>query len=305
MTTVRSRVSTKPRLFPKSLRGSDQRSWYLLIGPPFVILFLLTIVPLVMSLYTSLLKWNLGDPAGPSFVGIQNFVQLASDPTFWHSIFLTIYQVGGTVIAQLILGIAIALLLAQDFRGSKFLRAVYLIPMMLTPVVVGMTWRMLFNTNFGMVNYLLSLIGIAPVDWLGNANTAMPAVIGTDVWFSTPFVVIIMLAGLNSIPPEVYEAAKCDGAGGMKMFWNITLPLMRPMILLAVLFRVMDAIRRFDTIFVMTGGGPGNATETLDLHAYFTAFDSLQVGKGAAIAIVMLALIFAVSMPILRNIQKS
>ncbi len=287
------------------LKKDNHFSWYLLIGPPFVILFLLTAVPLVLNIYTGLLDWNLGDPAGSDFVGLQNYLDLAVDPAFWNSMWLTTYQVVGTVSIQVTIGIGIALLLSQDFRGAQFLRSVYLIPMMTTPVVVGLMWRMLYNTDSGMVNYLFSLVGIGPVDWLGDANTAMPALIGADVWLSTPFVVVIMLAGLRSIPTEVYEAAQVDGASGAKMFWNITLPLLKPMILLAVLFRVMDAIRRFDTIYVMTGGGPGNSTETLDLFAYFNAFTYLEVGKGAAIATVMLLIIFLVSLPILRQAQKS
>jgi multiple sugar transport system permease protein len=287
------------------LRQDNKFSWFLLIGPPFILLFLLTAVPLVLSLYTSMLDWNLADPAGAVFVGLQNFADLAVDKAFWNSMGLTAYQVIGTVSIQLVFGTIIALLLAQDFKGGQFLRSVYLIPMMTTPVVVGLMWRMLYNTDSGMVNYILGLVGIAPVNWLGDASTAMPALIAADVWLSTPFVVVILLAGLRSIPGEVYEAAQMDGASGFKMFWQITLPLLTPMIMLAVLFRVMDAIRRFDTIYVMTGGGPGNATETLDLFAYFNAFTYLEVGKGAAIATVMLLIIFLVSLPILRQAQKS
>lgn len=303
-TSVPPRVIVKP-VKPSFFRRDDNSTWYLLIGVPFALLFLLTAVPLAVSIYTSLLDWNLGDPAGATFVGVQNFIDLATDGAFWHAILLTGYQVVVTVVVQVTLGTAIALLLAQDFRGAQFLRSVYLIPMMTTPVVVGLMWRMLYNTDSGMINYLLSVVGIEPVNWLGNAATAMPAVIASDVWLSTPFVVVIMLAGLRSIPGEVYEAAQMDGATGWRLFWNITLPLLKPMIMLAVLFRTMDAIRRFDTIYVMTGGGPGNATETLDLFAYFNAFSYLEVGKGAAIAMVMLLIIFVVSLPILRNIQKA
>lgn len=306
MTSLENRGRTSIYSSARGLLKKDNHfAWYILIGPPFVILFLLTAVPLVLNIYTGLLDWNLGDPAGSVFVGLQNYFDLAVDPAFWNSMWLTAYQVVGTVSIQLVIGIAIALLLSQDFRGAQFLRSVYLIPMMTTPVVVGLMWRMLYNTDSGMINYLLSLVGIAPVNWLGDASTAMPALIGADVWLSTPFVVVIMLAGIRSIPTEVYEAAQVDGASGSKMFWNITLPLLKPMILLAVLFRVMDAIRRFDTIYVMTGGGPGNSTETLDLFAYFNAFTYLEVGKGAAIATIMLLIIFLISLPILRQAQKS
>jgi len=300
-----SRTSSGSRWSSTGILKKDNNStWFLLIGPPFVILFLLTAVPLVLSLYTALLDWNLADPAGATFVWFGNFVELAGDPGFWNAIGLTAYQVIVTVTIQVAFGLAIALLLSQDFRGAGFLRSVYLIPMMTTPVVVGLLWRMLYNTDSGAINGALALFGIPPVNWLGDAALAMPSVIAADVWLSTPFVVVILLAGLRSIPSEVYEAAQMDGASGWGMFWHITLPLLRPMIMLALLFRIMDAIRRFDTIYVMTGGGPGNATETLDLFGYFNAFTYLEVGKGAAVATIMLLIIFAVSFPILRRLQK-
>jgi multiple sugar transport system permease protein len=297
----RAPAGTPPR---RGWSTDGNLTWFLLIGPPFAVLFLLTAVPLVLSLYTALLDWNLADPDGAVFVGLQNFIDLAGDQAFWHAMGLTAYQVVATVSVQLVLGLVIALLLAQNFRGAGFLRSVYLIPMMTTPVVVGLLWRMLYNTDSGAINAALGLVGIPPVDWLGNAALAMPSVIIADVWLSTPFVVVILLAGLRSIPTEVYEAGQVDGASGWRMFWHITLPLLRPMILLALLFRVMDAIRRFDTIYVMTGGGPGNATETLDLFGYFNAFTYLEVGKGAAIATVMLVIIFLVSLPLLRRLRR-
>lgn len=281
----------------------EAASFYLLIGLPFLVLFLVTFVPLTVALWTSLLDWNLADPAGAVFVGLENFTALAGDPAFWHALLLTAYQVSATVALQFALGMPIALLLARRFRGVKVLRSLYIIPMMTTPVVVGLMWRMLLGTDSGLVNYALSLVGIGPVDWLGDAGTAMPAVIGADLWLSTPFVVIILLAGLQSIPQEVYEAASVDGAGGLRVFLHITLPLLKPMIFLALLFRVMDAIRRFDTIYTMTGGGPGNATETLDLHAYFAAFRDLEIGKGAAMAMVMLLIIMVFSGFLLARVR--
>lgn len=306
MTLQRTRpASARDAGRPGPVRRDGAWTWYILIGPPFALLFLLTAAPLAVSLYTSLLKWNLGNPVGPSFIGLQNFIDLATDSSFWHSLGLTGYQVVVTVVIQLVLGTLIALLLNQDFRGSNLLRSVYLIPMMTTPVVVGLMWRLLYNTDSGMVNYLISLVGIGKVDWLGNSATAMPAVIGADVWLSTPFVVVLILAGLRSVPSEVYEAAQMDGANSWKAFWGVTLPLLKPMILLTILFRVMDAIRRFDTIYIMTGGGPGNSTETLDLHAYFYAFTYLDIGKGSAMATVLLAIIFGSSFFVLRRLQRA
>ncbi len=293
----------------RGLGGGFQRdgnlTWFILIGPPFLILFALTAVPLVLAIYTSLLDWNLADPTGATFAWFQNFIELAGDGAFWHALGLTAYQVIATVAIQVAFGLAIALLLAREFVGAGVIRSLYLIPMMTTPVVVGLLWRMLYNSDSGAINGILGTLGIPPVDWLGDASLAMPSVIVADVWLSTPFVVVILLAGLRSISGEVYEAAQMDGASGWKMFWHVTLPLLKPMITLALLFRVMDAIRRFDTIYVMTGGGPGNSTETLELFGYFNAFSYLEVGKGAAIAVVMLLIIFFISLPLLKRSQRA
>lgn len=286
--------------------GEDNNQiFFWLMFPSFLILFSITILPLIGSILSSLLEWNLSKPNERSFIGLQNFIELFTDGDFWYSAFLTLYQVGGTVIGQLILGTLMALLLARQFRGVKFLRSLYLIPMMTTPIVAGLIWKMLFNTERGMINYFLSFIGIDGPNWLGNSDLAMPAIIITDLWLSTPFVTIILLAGIMSISTDYTDAAKVDGANAFQSFWHITLPLLKPMIWLALLFRVMDAIKRFDTIYVMTGGGPGRSTETLDLHAYFYAFEYLDIGHGAAVAIIMLIIMFTLSLFILRSAQRS
>jgi len=292
----------------KTLFGTDKdnnRIFYWLMIPSFLILFLITVFPLLGALFSSLLDWNLAKPDERSFIGLQNFIKLFMENDFWYSVFLTLYQVGGTVIGQLILGMLIALLLARQFKGVKILRSLYLIPMMTTPVVAGLIWKMMLNTDRGIVNYFLSFIGVQDLDWLGDGRLAMPAIILSDLWLSTPFVTVILLAGIMSISTDYIDAAKMDGASGFRIFWHITLPLLKPMILLALLFRVMDAIKRFDTIYVMTGGGPGRSTETLDLFAYFQAFDYLHVGYGSAIAIVMLIIMFISSMFILRSVQRN
>jgi len=287
------------------LEKDNNRILFWLMIPSFLILFIITIFPLIGSFLSSLFKWNLANPDQRDFIGLQNFIRLFTEGDFWYSVFLTLYQVIGTVVGQLILGMLIALLLARKFKGVKILRSLYLIPMMTTPIVAGLIWKMLFNPERGMINYILSFIGINDINWLGNSNLAMPAIIITDLWLSTPFVTVILLAGIMSIPKDYTEAAKIDGAGAFRSFWHITLPLLKPMIWLALLFRVMDAIKRFDTIYVMTGGGPGRSTETLDLYAYFQSFDYLNIGYGASIAIIMLIIMFILSMFILRSVQKS
>ncbi|WP_099355252.1 carbohydrate ABC transporter permease [Fredinandcohnia onubensis] len=292
------------RKWTDAFRSDSASVYYLLIGPPFLILFSLTAGPLIVSVFMSLLDWNLAKPTDIDFIGLGNFMNMIVDMNFWNAILLTIYQVGATVIGQLILGIGIALLLSREFKGVQLLRSLYLIPMMTTPIVVGMTWRMLFNTDMGIINYFLSLIGISPINWLGSSTYAMPSIILTDLWLSTPFVAVILIAGLQSLPKEPIEAAKIDGATTFQIFYHIILPLLKPIIWLAVLFRTMDAIRRFETIFVMTAGGPGNSTETLNLHAYFHAFKYLEIGYSSALSVLMLIIIFTSSMVILRKVQQ-
>lgn len=284
----------------------DSNVWFytLLIGPPFLVLFLLTAGPLIFSVGIGFYDWNLAKPNSRAFIGLDNFVNMVQDAKFWKATWLTVYQVSVTVIGQVILGMAIALLLYREFKGVKILRSIYMIPMMATPIVVGLVWRMLYSTDAGVFNYWLGKLGIPAINWLGSPSWAMPSVIITDWWMSTPFVTIIILAGLQGMSHEPVEAAYIDGANKWQTFRMVILPLMKPIILLAVLFRTMDAIRRFDTIYVMTSGGPGNATETLNLHAYFHAFNYLNVGYSSALSSVMLIVIFVSSLLILRSIQK-
>ncbi len=304
--TNRNRSTGPKRLSLSALLANDSSTTYnVLLIVPFAILFALTAIPLVASLVISLFDWNLVDPAGPQFIGLGNYADMLGSSAFWQAVGATVYQVGGTVLGQMVLGLTVALLLSRQFRGARLLRSLYLLPMMMTPVVVGLMWRMLFDSERGMVNYLLSLVGVSGPNWLGDPAWAMPSVIISDLWLSTPFVATILLAGILSVSPTLYEAARIDGANAFQMFRWITLPVLKPMIYLALLFRLMDAIKRFDSIFVMTGGGPGNATETLDLHAYFEAFQNLEIGYGAAIAAVLLIMMFGSSMIILRNVDRT
>ncbi len=282
----------------------DKVESFILIAPSFLLLFILTIVPLVFSVGISLFDYSLLSASSATFVGLDNFVRAFNDSKFWDSVVVTIIQVVATVVGQMVCGMLVALLLSREFKGVKIARALYMIPMMITPVVSGIMWRMLFNTDLGMVNYLLSLIGIDKIDWLGNASTALITIIITDIWMSTPFVSIILLAGIQAISKDYYEASRIDGANILQQFAAITLPLVKPMLLLALLFRIMDAIRRFDSIMAMTAGGPGNATETLNLFAYFQGFTFWHIGYSSALSFIMLVIIFTVSVIMLNRINN-
>ncbi|GAA3401096.1 carbohydrate ABC transporter permease [Paenibacillus hodogayensis] len=298
-----------PTQLPRSKKWGGNQSrdgmvLLLLIAPAFIILLVLSMGPLLHSLYTGMFDWNMSKPT-KTFVGFGNYKEILQDTFFWNALLNTLYQVVGTVGIQLLVGLVIALLLNRTFKGVKVLRSLYLLPMMTTPIVVGLVWRMLFNPELGMINYYLGKIGITGPNWLGDPGWAMPSIILSDVWLSTPFLTMILLAGLQTLPADPYESAELDGANRFQMFWYVTLPLLKPYIYMALLFRMMDAIKRFDTIYIMTGGGPGNKTETLNIYIYHQAFEFLKTGYAAALSNVMLVIILLVSVYFLRQIQKS
>ena len=284
--------------------SQDRLYFLILIGPPFLIIFLLTIVPFVYSLLLSTWKLNLAMPGSERFVGIGNYVKmLTADYNFWTIMRNTAIQVFGTVSLQIVLGLFLALLFAREARGMRIARSLIMVPMMATPVVIGVIWRFMVNPDFGIVNYLLSLVGIVGPDWLGKPGLAMATIIAADVWLSTPFVTIIIIAGISSLSREPFEAAKVDGASAFQAFIYVTLPLLSPVIWVAVMFRLIDAFKRFDSIYIMTAGGPGNATETLNLYAYNNAFSYLDTGYASALAMFLFFIIALLSVVTIQRVR--
>lgn len=282
----------------------DKRTLHLLTMPSFLILIVLTVVPLVFSLGISLFDYNLTSAQNIRFTGISNFIRAFSDEYFTSALIITLIQVVATVVGQMVLGMLIALLLSREFKGVKLLRSLYIVPMMITPIVSGIMWRMMFNADLGIVNYLLGKAGVPPVNWLGSPGTALATIIITDIWLSTPFVTMILLAGIQAISNDYYDAAAMDGVNAVQKFFYITLPLTKPMVLLALLFRIMDAIRRYDTIMAMTAGGPGTATQTLNIYAYYQGFSYFNIGYSSALSMILLVTIFIISILLLRKIRR-
>lgn len=217
---------------------------------------------------------------------------------------ITVIQVVSTVVGQMVLGMLVALLLSREFRGAKLMRSLYIIPMMITPIVSGIMWRMMFNADLGIINYMLGKLGVSAINWLGSPNTALATIIITDIWLSTPFVTMILLAGIQAISNDYYDAAAMDGVNTLQRFFYITLPLCKPMVLLALLFRIMDAIRRYDSIMAMTAGGPGIATQTLNIYAYYQGFSYFNIGYSSALSMILLVTIFIISIILLGKIRK-
>jgi multiple sugar transport system permease protein len=275
--------------------------WIAYIAPAVLILLSTTVVPFAYLIYNSLTHWDLRRAyLGKSWAGLGNYADMLHDPLFWSSLETTFLAAAGVVVVELTLGMLLALLFNREFAGKRVFRSLFLLPLIMTPVVVGLTWRMLYNSDLGMINYLLRSAHLPTPNWLASAQFALPSIVITDAWHETPFVTLMFVAGLQSLPTEPNEAARLDGASPLQLFWHITLPQLRPLIFLALIFRATDAIRLFDTIFVMTNGGPANATQTLNMYAYKVGFSFLNMGYGSALAVVLLAICLAISIVLVK-----
>lgn len=279
------------------MRSNDKGNKFVL--PSLVLLFLVTIYPLLyvfyLSLHRRLLIFDIS-----KFVGMDNYLFLFRDDRFLTALKNTLYFTTLSVILELILGLSIALLLHRSFKAKGLMRAIVLIPWAIPTVVSAKMWEWIYNTDFGILNYLLGI----KINWLGSPLWAIHAAILMDVWKTTPFVVILMTAGLQVIPKELHQAARVDGAGPWTIFRWITLPLLKPVILVVLIFRTLDAFRVFDAIYVLTGGGPANTTETLSIYAYKVLFQTLQFGYGSTLAAMMFLCIGSISIFYLRLLSR-
>lgn len=266
-----------------------------------LIITAVAIYPLLYSLWVSLHNINLANPnLTTGFAGVGNYVKLFQDTAFWHAIKLTGVFVVVSVILSLAFGLGLAVLLDMEGRLMRVVRSVMLIPMCLTPVVVGIIWRMMYNPEFGVINYLLRLFGLKAQEFLGSTALAFPAVIVVDVWQWTPFIFLILFAGLRSLPQSPFEAAQVDGASSWQVLRYVTLPLMKPVILIAVLLRALDAVRVFDQVFVLTRGGPAQATDLFSIFIYRVGFRHFHTGYAAAISWVFMLMLLALSIVFVR-----
>ena len=268
----------------------DRYTKWIFIGPAAIVLMLMLVFPFGYTAYLSLFEWFAAGPP-PKFVGIQNYIELGRDPRFLNALWNTFLYTVGAVSIEIVLGIAFALLLHQKIFGRGFVRTTFLLPMVATPVAISLVWLLMFDPASGVLNYFLISIGLPPSVWVNNARLAIPALVLVDVWQWTPLVMLIVLGGLTSLPPEPFEAASIDGANAWQTFRHLTLPLLRPYIVVAALFRGIDAIKTFDTIFVITKGGPAFASETLNLYIYSSAFDYLHIGYSSTMLVVVFVIV--------------
>ncbi|OUC16029.1 MAG: sugar ABC transporter permease [Alkalinema sp. CACIAM 70d] len=276
----------------------ERRIGWLLLAPALLLLTLVFAYPILRAIGQSLFTQNLGTELQPQFSGLANYARMAVDSRFWQSLSNSAGFTIVSVAIELILGMGIALLLNQSFCGRGIVRTIAILPWALPTALIALAWTWIFNDQFGIVNDLLMRMGIMrqEMNWLGDPTLAMVALIVADVWKTTPFISILLLAGLQSIPGDLYEAHAIDGASPWQSFWAITLPLLMPQILIAALFRFAQAFGIFDLVTVMTGGGPGGATEMVSLYVYATIMRYLDFGYGSALVVVtFLILVIAVT----------
>lgn len=286
---------------------SDYQIKMMFIMPTMILLILMNIFPLLWSLYLSFHRYKASMPGRPpKFIGVQNYARLLSDPEIWGYFQTTAYFVILAVTAQFFIGFGLALLLNREFRNKGLITTLLLLPMMLSPVVVGLFWRfILASDGSGLLNFFLSPFLNSPIGWTTNPKIAMIAVVIVDTWMWSPFMMLIALAGLSAVPKYLYEAAEVDRASSWFKFRWITLPLVSPLLIIALLFRTMDAFKMFDIVYVLTReGGPGTATETVSMNLYKLAFRNYNTGKACAMAYILLIIIVALSNIYVKYLNK-
>jgi multiple sugar transport system permease protein len=278
------------------LRNAGGTQAWLFVLPAGTMVGLLVLVP-VLSVFWLGLRQVMPVFGIDRWIGLANFGHLSGDTRFWASLGTTLYFCMVAVTLEVLLGLAFALLLHRTFSGRGLARTAVLLPWALPTVVAARMWEWIYNPDFGIINHLLRRLGAisGPVSWLGDPFWAIHAAILADAWKTTPFATLILLAGLSAIPPDLARAARVDGARPLAVFYEVTLPLLRPALVVTVLFRFLDSFRVFDALYVLTGGGPANTTETLAIYVYKTLFQTLRFGYGSALAVTMFVLAAAAS----------
>ena len=259
--------------------------WFVL--PALLIVVIVLIYPVLFNFNLSLRSWSLFDlpEERGALIWLENFQKVVENSRFQNALIVTFKFMLGTVSIEYLLGLVIALLLNSKFKGRDFFRTIFMLPMMMAPVVIAIQWKYLLSGSFGVINHIIRVLGFSPPSWLSQPGLALWTIIFVDVWAFVPFVAIILLAGLQNIPEDLYEAARVDGANPWQQILYITLPLLKPATILVLLIRATEVFKTFDLIYVLTGGGPADSTEVLGLYAYRVAFSEGSLGKASAIAV--------------------
>jgi multiple sugar transport system permease protein len=273
----------------------DRRFGWLLTAPGLASLMLVITFPLFFTVFVSGFDYTLLHRSFDTFIGIENYRSAFAENYFGEALWVTLKFVVAVVVLEFLIGFTVALMLNAVTRFKDVYYLILLMPLLINPVVVALIWRMFLHPELGIVNYLLSLIGIGPVNWLGDARIAFWTVVLVDIWHQVSFMIILLLAGLSALPREPYEAARMDGASTLQAFFYVTLPLMRPVIVVTLLIRLIFAVKTFDLVFIMTRGGPGTATDLVSYFIYRSAFFGLNIGQASAISVVLLVIVLGLT----------
>lgn len=288
-----------------ALRKEEKRVYTLFSVPMIIVIGALTIIPLTYMVYISTTSWNLARSWGTTFVGWDNYLYLLKDPNLIQVMLVTLYFVIFCVAGQMALGLGIAILLHANVKTISKTRSFFIFPMVLAPIIVGLIWRIFLNPQLGGLAAFLNLLRLPTVSLLSSARGAVAAIIIASIWEWFPFVMLILLGALESFPEEPFEAAHVDGASSTQVFWHITLPLLKPALLLALSFRVIESMKIFPLIFMMTGGGPGKSTSSIDYYAYLNGFVYLDIGYSSALMLIMLILVSVLCFSLFRSLFVS
>ncbi|NTI91252.1 sugar ABC transporter permease [Agrobacterium rhizogenes] len=284
-------------------RGGLVPNYWPFVIPALVVIAAVIVFPWIFTLWMSVNSWTLGQ--SQSFAGLANYARLATDMRFWEALWHTVLYTGLSVIAPVFLGTLAALIFDAQFPLRGFLRGIFVMPMMATPVAIALVWTMMLHPQLGVLNYLLSFVGIGPQEWIYNQVSVIPSLVLVETWQWTPLVMLIVLGGLAAVPREPYESAEIDGANVWQKFRYLTLPMIAPFLMIAVIIRSIDAVKSFDIIYAMTQGGPGTASETINIYLYNTAFSYYDIGYGSAMAVVFFILIVSLSFVLLMARQRA
>ena len=285
---------------------ADRHFKWLMVAPAALLILAFSIYPMFFSLWVAFVNYDFQIP-GHDFVGLQNFAQVVDDPLAWSSLGLTIALSVTVVVIEFVLGLALALAMVKTFRGRGIIMSILIIPLFISPVIVGQSWALFLQRPFGPADFLLSeLFGRSiAISWVGEVPWVYISIIVADVWQWTPFMFVILLAGLAAIPPHLYEAAELDGVGAVQTFWYVTAPQLAPVMLLALTLRLLDAVKLFDVIFMLTGGGPGTATYTMSFYLYQIGFQQFHLSIATAGSWMFLILLSAVIMVLVRRLVRA
>lgn len=283
-------------------RRNYARHYMWFVVPAAVAVLGTILFPWAFTLYVSVFDWRLG--SAREFVGFANYTKLFTDERFGLAMLRTLYYTALSVIFPLILGLAAALIFNQKFPLRGLARTIFILPMMATPVAVALVWTMMFHPQLGVLNWLLQQVGIPPSMWVYHADSVIPTLVLVEVWHWTPLVMLLLLGGLAALPIDPYEAAKIDGATPFQVFRYITLPLLAPYLVVALIIRTIDALKAFDTIYVITQGGPGSASETINIYLYLQAFAFYNMGYASAVVVVFFALILTLAALLMWTREK-